>query len=98
MQDPRDRARTGAAAYQQSDSVLVQPVGDETVLLDLDSGTYFTLDGVGTAIWREIEAGQGFDAIVEAVVERYDVDREQAVSDTSELLTELLVRGLINEG
>ena len=38
--------------------VLARVVGEETVLLHLDSGTYFGLDPVGTRAWQLIQAGK----------------------------------------
>ena len=37
--------------------VMSRLVGDETVLLDLESGMYFGLDGVGQRIWEAIAEG-----------------------------------------
>ena len=37
--------------------VMSRLVGDETVLLDLESGMYFGLDGVGQRIWKAIGEG-----------------------------------------
>jgi len=37
--------------------VMSRLVGDETVLLDLSSGIYFGLDGVGKRIWESVADG-----------------------------------------
>ena len=37
------------------ESVIAREVDGETVLLNLDTGIYFGLDAVGTAIWRAIQ-------------------------------------------
>ncbi|MBT6210629.1 MAG: PqqD family protein [Woeseia sp.] len=38
--------------------VMSRLVGDETVLLDLASGMYFGLDGVGKRIWESVAEGR----------------------------------------
>jgi hypothetical protein len=37
--------------------LLVQQLNCETVILDLDSGTYFGLDEVGTRVWQLLAQG-----------------------------------------
>ena len=37
--------------------VMSRQVGEETVLLDLKSGIYFGLDGVGKLIWESVADG-----------------------------------------
>jgi hypothetical protein len=40
--------------FSVSAQVMARRVGNETVLLDLASGTYFGLDPVGARIWQLI--------------------------------------------
>jgi len=37
--------------------VMARTVGDETVILDLASGTYYGLDPVGARIWQLMSEG-----------------------------------------
>jgi len=39
--------------------VMSRQVGDETVILDLASGTYFGLDSVGARMWRALTETRG---------------------------------------
>ena len=55
------------------EDVVARSMGDETVLLDLDSGTYFTLNAVGGVIWRQLEKGGGLEESAVAVVDEYEV-------------------------
>ena len=75
--------------------VMSREVGDETVLLDLESGMYFGLDGVGKLIWESVSEGQSLAQVAEAIVADYDVDAEQAQSDVLEFAAELVERGLL---
>jgi len=70
-------------------------VGDETVLLDLASGAYFGLDGVGKRIWEVISDGNSLTQTVAAVTEEFDVDEAQALEDVIEFTNTLLDRGLL---
>jgi hypothetical protein len=76
--------------------VMSRLVGEETVLLDLASGMYFGLDGVGMCIWESISDGMSLAEAVDVVVAEYDVDRERAEADVSAFADNLLERGLLS--
>lgn len=75
--------------------VLFQEVSGETVLLDLDSESYFGLDEIGTRIWMLLNEGRGQGGIVDALLEEYEVERDTLEADVAELLGNLLEAGLI---
>ena len=77
--------------------VMARLVGDETVLLDLKSGIYFGLDGVGKQIWESVSDGNNLAQAVTIIVAEYDVDEAQAQTDVIEFATELVTRGLLVE-
>ena len=77
--------------------VMSRVVGDDTVLLDLASGMYFGLDGVGNSIWESISEGRSLADTAEAIVAEYDVTEEQARADVIEFVTNLLECGLLAE-
>ena len=75
--------------------VMSRVVGDEMVLLDLASGEYFGLDGVGQRIWESVSEGKSLAETVEAITAEYDVNTEQAQSDVLEFGKILVERGLL---
>ena len=75
--------------------VMSRLVGEETVLLDLASGNYFGLDGVGKRIWESIADGCSVGEIARLIVVEYDVDEAQAQADVIQFTGELLDRGLL---
>ena len=48
--------------------VMARPVGDEFVILDLESGVYFGVEGVGKRIWEAAEAGKCVRDAVDDIV------------------------------
>ncbi len=76
--------------------VMARTVGDETVILDLASGTYFGLDPVGARIWELIGEGKTLAEICEQMLDEYEVTREELERDTLRLAGELAEQGLIN--
>ena len=75
--------------------VMARTVGDETVILDLASGTYFGLDPVGARIWALMGEGRALAEICTTMLEEYEVEREQLETDVLRLSGELVERGLV---
>ncbi len=76
--------------------VMARTVGDETVILDLASGTYFGLDPVGARIWQLIADGQALGAICETLLAEYEVTRDVLEGDILRLTEELRAKGLVS--
>ena len=75
--------------------VMSRLVGDETVLLDLASGIYFGLDGVGKRIWETVEDGQSLAQTVAVITAEFAVDEAQAHEDVIQFTIDLVERGLL---
>lgn len=75
--------------------VLVSQVGDELVLLDLGSEQYFGLDPVARSMWDKLMNGNDIETAVDALLEEYEVDRQQLLNDLSNLLEQLASRKLV---
>ena len=75
--------------------VMSRLVDDETVLLDLQSGMYFGLDGVGQHIWEGIGEGKTLGDIAAVIAGEYEVDEAQALTDAIEFASDLVERGLL---
>ena len=70
-------------------------VDDETVLLDLESGMYFGLDGVGKRIWESVADGKTLGDVAAIITAEYDVDESQALADVIAFASDLIERGLL---
>jgi len=81
--------------YTAPATVVARAVGGEVVLLDLSSGTYYSLTGVAAHIWRLVERGSRLDQIVAAVTEDFDADPAQVAEDARRFLTEAQRAGLV---
>lgn len=75
--------------------VMARQVGDETVILDLASGTYFGLNPVGARIWQLISEGKTMDNVLESVLAEFEVSAAEAERDLDNLVSELHCRELI---
>ena len=75
--------------------VMSRLVGDETVLLDLSSGMYFGLDGVGKRIWESVAEGHSLGQTAAVIAAEYEVEEAKAQSDVIEFTSDLVERGLL---
>ena len=80
-----------AAAPEQMSSEL----SGEVVILNLESGKYYSLDGVGATVWKMIQEPRTVGAIKETLLNTYDVTSERCEADLRELLTSLEAAGVI---
>jgi len=67
---------------------------EETVLLELNRGVYYGLNGVGSMIWGMIQRPQSVQTIYSAMLENYEVDPETCRRDVIRLLEDLREAGL----
>ena len=79
-----------------SPNVVSRAVGEETVILDLESGTYFGLDSIGARVWQMMEEGRTLSEICDVMVAEYDVSRETLEQDAVRLASELAAKRLIS--
>lgn len=82
-------------AYRQSEKTLATPMDDETVMMDIEKGTYFGIRGVGTLIWKLLEKPQTVSSLTDAIGAVYEVDSETARADVSVFLDNLADNGLV---
>lgn len=75
--------------------VIHTELEDGAVLLNMETGYYYSLDVVGRDIWRLLEEGGSAEAVGAALTERYDVDATRATRTASEFLEKLAEEGLV---
>lgn len=71
-------------------------LGDEAVILNLDTGEYFGLDPVGAQIWSWLKDPQTVVQLRDRLVEEYRADRDEIERDLIALLEQLVGEGLID--
>ena len=87
---------TLASKVKLSPDVLFQELQGDAVLLDMKSGVYFGLDGVGTRIWRLLDEHSLISSVVGAMTEEYDVQADRCGADVVNLVARLNEQGLLS--
>ena len=62
---------------------------DGAVLLDIEQGLCFSVNPVGTKIWKMIKDGRSVDEIVDALEEEFRLPRTQLLTDVSDFVKQL---------
>jgi hypothetical protein len=78
-----------------SSDVVSRELAGEAVVLNLDSGTYFGLDPVGTRIWLLLQEDGSLRRVFEVVLREYEVAPEKLEGDILRLVEELRSKGLV---
>ena len=78
-----------------SEGVVFRELEGETVILNLESGTYFGLDPIGTRIWQLCQEHGLLRTVHHFMQAEYDVTAEALEADMIELVDELRAKGLV---
>jgi hypothetical protein len=81
-------------SYHRSKKITWRVVEEDSVLLNLDTGYYYTLNEVGRFLWESLDGTKKLSAIHKEILDHYDVDPETAKNDILELIDDLLKEGL----
>lgn len=70
-------------------------IEDETVVMSLESGDFFSLRGPAQAIWRLLDGSRDRAAILAALAEEYDASEAAMAADVDAFLADLRSAGLL---
>lgn len=69
-------------------------VEDALVLLDLEGGTYFTLNRSAADVWQALAEPRTVQGIVDILIAKYAVPPEHCAQSVARLLADLTEKGL----
>ena len=76
-------------------NLLSTELDQETVLMSIDAGAYYGLEGPARSIWEILETPLTFSALVDRLVEEYQVSPETCAADLERFLSEMERVGLL---
>ena len=71
-------------------------IDGETLIINVETGYYFSLDGVGSLIWTMLAEGVDECDMVAGIVSEYDVEQSTAQADLQVLLDALAGEELVS--
>lgn len=76
------------------DDVVFRVLGEESVILSLDSGVYFGLDAIGTRMWTLLNE-HDLRGVAAAVHEEFDAPLDQIEQDVVAIVEQLIAKKLV---
>ena len=76
------------------DDVIFRALGEESVILSLDTGMYFGLDPVGTRIWTLLP-DRDLAAVAEIIHHEFDAALPRIQEDVIALVEQLVAKRLV---
>lgn len=81
--------------YRRVDEIISRKVDTGTVMLKLDTASYYGLDESGTVLWNALTSACRASELAALLQSEFQIAEERAVSDVNSFLQELLTDGLI---
>jgi len=82
---------------RRESGLMSAAVNDELLMMSVDHGRYFNLNGVGARIWELLAEPVTLTQLVDALVREYAIEAEEARGDVEAFLVDLRVRGLLSD-
>ena len=70
---------------RRADNVTFEVVADEAILIQLDKGTYFSLNEVGTEFWQMLDGRQTIAEHAAAIARKYNRKTADFIAELSDL-------------
>ena len=84
----------GRSVFRRSDDVVCRAVGLESILVPIRNNVgnldfVYTLSPVAARIWTLLDGVRTADEVADAIAAEYEVDRDTAMADLAELVSDL---------
>ena len=78
-----------------SPQVISETVGGETIIVNLASGHYFSLQGTAVDVWEGVERGESAETIALQLGQRYEAAEGEIVAAVQKLLDDFVAAELL---
>jgi hypothetical protein len=76
-------------------NVLSKVMDGEAILINVSTGTYYSLNHIGCLLWQWIEKEKNIQEMTFSLIRVYDVEVATAVTDIQNLIETLVKEGLV---
>jgi hypothetical protein len=90
----KDNISIESIVYQIED-IVASDIDDEKVMMSVEKGQYYNLDPVGSRVWELIDKPVNVADLIDALLLKYDVDRETCERDVLAFLEKLREDGIL---
>jgi hypothetical protein len=83
------------SVLKRAENVTFEVVADEAILIDINTGTYFSLNEIGTEFWEMLDGKQSIAQHAATIATKYEVETSMVIDDLLELAEEMAKDSLI---
>ena len=87
-----------AALTKLADRFVETAIDDETVVMDMDSAEFFSLNETAGTVWRAIDGMRTRDEVIAAVAAEYAVEPGAIAEDVDELIARMVEAWFVRGG
>ena len=80
---------------QRDPEIIGAEAGEDIVMVSIANGKYYAVADVAKEIWRSVQQPISVSALIDRLMEKYKVDREECERDTTRFLNQLLSEHLL---
>jgi hypothetical protein len=80
----------------RNEKMLSTDLDQETILMSVDAGAYFGMAGTAQTIWEKLETPLTFSALVNELVNEFEITPEECASDLQDFLGKMEQEGLLH--
>lgn len=77
------------------ETLLLQKIDEETILLDINTQEYFSLNELGGIIWELLSKKNNLNEIKSELLSSFDIEEKQIENDILNFINALIEKGLI---
>ena len=78
--------------------IMSANMDNETVMMRVETGKYYSLGTMGSVLWSMLENPVSVHEIIDALLEKYQVERDQCEEEVLAFLNQAYQEGLLNLG
>ncbi|MGB9379746.1 PqqD family protein [Candidatus Binatus sp.] len=87
--------KEGLMRVEINDGVTWRDLAGDVVILNVETGVYFGLDGAGGQIWRELVEHGSIEKTLEALERQFDAEPDELRRDLDEIVEQLVKKRLV---
>lgn len=81
--------------FKVNSDVVFESFEDETVLINLENGNYYSVNGVGSDIWSLLREGFELKKIIQEIKSKYHSSQNEIEDSVRQFISDLCKEGLI---
>ena len=84
--------------YKLTDEFVWKEIGNKVVILQFDTGIYWTLNDSASLMWRHLVDGRTIEETAETLMNEFDIEADSANLDIAEFVKTCIEKKMLASG